>query len=337
MRAVAASSDSPTVVAVPASAQIGQQLALDGRGWNPGEQVFVAVCGRRAMDLSADCAQDAGVISAAMPDGTLRGLIYAAKPPVPCPCVLLASSLDSGHVAMGDLVLPGVKTVALPAEAQKSEPVAPLIESVHLVGGTRWQEWFGAAPKRTLVVTLRNPANSPTRIALTASRGRDAQSGDFAASANVASLAPRTDLTMRVTVTLAPFALGTYHVHGVADGTSGSSRFDTTTRVIPAAAFGLLALIALYLLRAFRALARRALGRSRQNQLATARISRRSPRAQTPKTSAPAPTPSRRKPQPRQKARHRRPPGAVAPVPYFRLEELLSPEQDTRIPEWSNA
>jgi hypothetical protein len=135
-------------------------------------------------------------------------------------------------------------------------------------------------------------------------------------------------------VSLPPFALGTYHVHGIADGAAGSTVFDTTTRLFPAALFGIAALVLVNLLIAVRALVRRVRRRY---------VSTHPPKLRDHKPLEPRdhkqpdirvlgrPKTRSRKPH---EARHRKPARSATVVS---LDELFADVQDRPITEWSNA
>jgi hypothetical protein len=244
----------PTVEPTQNSVRLGQVVVVSGHGWQPREEVAVELCGGGGEDQATQCAQASSVVTSIWPDGTLYTQLRVVKPAVPCPCVVLATAVQSRKTARGALAIAGVPSAPLTSHPQDQAQLPVQVSSARLTGGSNWKEWFGASPKRVLVVTMRNPSIVDRHVTVTAYTARGAHGGDFAGGTDVQTLVAAQSATVRIPVSLPMAAIGKYHVHGSASSTIGSANFDATTRVVPWGLFGIVLLIVAAVLLAVRKL-----------------------------------------------------------------------------------
>ncbi len=262
------------VLALGASAVIGQNPAVAGGSAKavmqvspnaavPGQSVYVAaytfppsadfqlqVCGDDVLEGSADCALTGSLSRATSKVGHFSGELTVLVPPVPCPCVVAAFSDSLAQPITAPITVLGAPTAPL-----RYPPAPPklVVKSAVLTGSSRVAEWFGAAPKRTLVLRVLNPGTEsvPNPIVLV-------RIGTAPVPANnLRGIGAGQVRTYRIPVTFPTLALGNYTVVGqVGAGNGQFARFDVGVLLLPWAlvviAFVILLLLLLLLVRVIR-------------------------------------------------------------------------------------
>ncbi|WKX74250.1 neocarzinostatin apoprotein domain-containing protein [Streptomyces sp. XD-27] len=153
--------EGPTAeVSVP-EAGAGGTVTVRGSGWRPGALLTLLICGQNMIGGTNSCANAHGRAVTTDADGSFSRRLPVADPPKPCPCVV--------HVATAT----GEPTSADAPFKVAGHPVAPLPEdsggerlsvlSARLDGSSGPLTWFGAPPRRKLVVTVGNLGSSPAR------------------------------------------------------------------------------------------------------------------------------------------------------------------------------
>ncbi|MEV4436699.1 hypothetical protein [Streptomyces sp. NPDC049585] len=153
--------DGPRAALDRAAAPKGASVAVTGAGWPPSALLTLLLCGQNMTGGTNACANADGRAVTTASDGTFRAGLPVVAPPVPCPCVV--------HVA----------TVTAPAAAADAplavtgHPVAPLpqgsgqerlsVLEARLEGSGGLLTWFGAPPKRRLVVTVADLGAAPVK------------------------------------------------------------------------------------------------------------------------------------------------------------------------------
>jgi hypothetical protein len=239
-----------TVTAPPGLVAVGDRITVELEHWGLGT-VTVGVCGNGARRGSQDCALagDQGVAIRG-PGRTPVDLVVMA-PPLPCPCVVRASTPAGDTVRTIPLEILGlpVEPTVLGATATTATPglqvrarVVPKQES----WPDSWIPAFGGPTQRVLLLTLRNRSGGPiTGVRVVAAVGRDRANAEPIASVSVGKLAAGATATVRVPVELLAPAWGEYHVFGTVYGPARPVEFSAETTNEP---WGLELLLPLLLL-----------------------------------------------------------------------------------------
>ncbi|MFE0045408.1 hypothetical protein [Streptomyces albireticuli] len=132
----------------------GGGLTVSGTGWRPGTLLTLLVCGQNMIGGTNACANADGRTVTTGTDGAFRTGIPVTAPPKPCPCVVHVATV-TGEAAAVDASF-----------AVAGHPVAPLprqtggerlgVLGARLEGSSGILTWFGAPPRRRLVLTVGN-------------------------------------------------------------------------------------------------------------------------------------------------------------------------------------
>ncbi|MDG4764042.1 hypothetical protein O7632_07975 [Solwaraspora sp. WMMD406] len=227
-----ASAAQPQVRVDPATAAVGDRLTVTLTGW-PAGNIQLDVCGNQADRGSLDCATLAAHHRhLAGPDPVTTSITVVA-PPVACPCVVRARSLDpaatgaaTGAVT-GDPVT-GVASLGIVGLVVPAAPVDPDPGQLRITGltvrpaGWDWPALF-ALPSRLLVeVDLHNdgPATAvDPRLAVLV--GRPGQATLIVEPPQVPVLAAGERRAVRIAVPVDAPVYGRYAVHGQLDWAVG--------------------------------------------------------------------------------------------------------------------
>ncbi len=224
--------DSAPVISVTSETLIpGSSVGVTGRNWPAGALVNLEICGNEARNGSSDCAVAAAQIVGSTASGELTGFVLVTEPPVLCPCVVRATSQATTEVATAPVKISGVPD-ALPGDA----PGIPIIRrQVEVVGATIRDEggfggWFGLAPDRTLVFTLRNTGDVAVKdaeIALAVGKGDDPTG--FVEPPPLGTIEVGQQATYEVPVDIGGLAFGEYNVVGDITGLTEPVEFTAST------------------------------------------------------------------------------------------------------------
>ncbi|GGR25441.1 hypothetical protein FHS38_003153 [Streptomyces netropsis] len=156
-----AAADGPTAAVDRAEAGKGGSVTVTGTGWRPGALLTLLICGQNMVGGTNDCANADGRAVRVGDDGRFGRKMPVAEPPKPCPCVV--------HVA----TVTGERAAADAAFRVAGHPVEPLprqtggerlsVLGARLEGSSGLLTWFGAPPRRKLVVTVGNLGPTPAR------------------------------------------------------------------------------------------------------------------------------------------------------------------------------
>lgn len=156
-----AAADGPTAAVDRAEAGRGGSVTVTGAGWRPGALLTLLICGQNMLGGTNDCANADGRAVTVGDDGRFSRKLPVAEPPKPCPCVV--------HVA----TVTGGRATADAAFRVAGHPVEPLppqtgrdrlsVLGARLEGSSGLLTWFGAPPRRKLVVTVGNLGPTPAR------------------------------------------------------------------------------------------------------------------------------------------------------------------------------
>ncbi len=237
----------------------GDTVVVRLEGW-PAGPVDVTVCGNAARRGSEDCALVGGQAVAVRPTGVTSLDLPITTPPVPCPCVLRASTAGSDVVLTVPIDLRGVPTgTELPPDPSGSRgenlTVHATLQAAAQHGPASWAPVFAGPVRRTLLVTLENRGTAAlTNLRVVGTVGRGASSGEPIPVRRVARLEPGKRRTVSLPVRISAPAWGDYVVAGRVYGSDEAVAFRVKTTND---AWGLALLLPLALLVMAHALRRR--------------------------------------------------------------------------------
>jgi hypothetical protein len=242
----------------PSVVSVGQQVYVTSSGFTPDTVFELEICGDDELAGSPDCDLTGSLTRTTSELGHFAGNLTVVVPPVPCPCVVAAFSDEGTPPITEPITIEGAPYSSL---TYPPGPPKFVVEKATLAG---WSiaEWFGAPPKRTLVLELRNPGSqtvyNPVVLAHVGSTPIPAY--------NLPAIAARGVRTYRIPVSFPVLAFGSYDVVGRTGAGNGLFvRFSVTTLLLPWALLVLAFAILLFLLfRAFLAIRKRFLKRSEQ-------------------------------------------------------------------------
>ena len=218
----------------------GTTVTVLGEHWASGSLLQASICGNGAVDGSANCVPDTAVTMTPGPDGSFQKPLQVTMPPVPCPCVVLVTRLDSS--AQETLPVQIVGAPSAPVEPHEPPKLEDTLSSqVSVESSTTLASILGGAADRTLVVKLHNKANLPVRRALVVSFwGKDTTNHPI--PTRLVTVPARGDVTVKIPFQLDPLSIGGYDVKGTAGTTGNTVRFSTSTSQWP---WGLLVVLVL--------------------------------------------------------------------------------------------
>ncbi|MGW1771432.1 hypothetical protein [Streptomyces sp. NPDC002104] len=237
----AAAAAGPSVTVDAPQTSPGRPVRTVGAGWQPGTTVQVEICGGGALRGSADCDTLRAAVALVAADGTFRLTLIAGMPPRACPCLVRATTAQTGTTARTSLKVSGA------AEASPPDAPEPAIRidvvRATLAGRPHCAELFGAPAHRILTVTLRNPGDQPLgRAPLIVAWGPGGIADLPVGTPLTAELPAHAEQTYRIPVRLPAAAFGRYSV----GGRYASAEFSVSTDIYPWGLLGL-ALLALLL------------------------------------------------------------------------------------------
>lgn len=235
----------------------GQEVLVTGAGWPAERIVSLQTCGNGGLGGSVHCDQASTRTASSDRSGSFGARLPVGRPPSPCPCTVRAFLVD------GPAVDAPIEIAGLP-QAPPVPPDARLLEGGLVVEATledasSWTAWFGAPPRRTVVLELENRSSQPiTWLPIDLAVGRPTRATGVVAAPTVEALAPGESIRLEVPVELPALAVGTYVVHGEVVGHPGTDiRLRTQT-----APWGLVAAVGAVVLQLVLVRLRNALARS---------------------------------------------------------------------------
>ncbi|MEU4210314.1 neocarzinostatin apoprotein domain-containing protein [Streptomyces sp. NPDC026206] len=149
----------PTAAVDRADAPKGASVTVTGAGWRPGALLTLLVCGQNMIGGTNACANADGRAVTTGPDGTFRRTLPVAAPPKPCPCVVHVATV-TGDPQAADAAFSVAGHPAAPLPRQTGGERLSVLDA-RLEGGDSLLTWFGAPPKRRLVMTVANLGSTP--------------------------------------------------------------------------------------------------------------------------------------------------------------------------------
>ncbi len=238
--ALPAASDQPTITLSDTTLVPGRAIGIIGKGWALDTQIQVQLCGRLAIEGSADCAEDAAATMSPGPDGSIIDHMVVEKPPVPCPCVVLVQTVSGSFSTSMPVTVVDVPLAPVPA----LPPSPTLAVSAAVTGGLSFGSLFGVGTRRTLVLTIRNTGTGPEKYPVLSARwGRRGHTDTVISSPVVKPLDAGATAHVALPFSLDPLSHGSYVVSGTVTGTAQSVAFSSRTSTEPWGLIGLAVLV----------------------------------------------------------------------------------------------
>jgi hypothetical protein len=252
----APASAAPQVVLESDTVVLGETVHVRGTGWPVGDFLTVEFCGNYAVNGSADCVLESSTQAAVSRDGTFFASIPIEHPRAYCPCVIrvTAPSLPQSvkHLVQVAGIADSVDGIVRDDAPQIARSLA--VTSVEVSGDGPVQAWFGAAPRRTLLLTVENRGNVTVHDPpLSVFVGKGPDPSGHVDPVSLGSIAPGESVVVEVPVELPPLAIGGYSIAGTISGFGPPVRFEARTSAYPWGLFivacGVLVQVALVALR----------------------------------------------------------------------------------------
>lgn len=221
----------------------GTAVALSGAGWPDGDSVDATLCGDDALGGTADCVTTETATMSATHMGLIGSRIEIAVPPVPCPCVLLVTSVRGDLTEKIPVVIQGATTAPARVPVPQA-PTEPRIEDLRVVASTTWESALGGRAPRTVTFEVHNPGTIPMRLVLLGRWGTGSVLPNVIDLPTLAPLAPAATRRVSVPFALEEFAMGAYDVRIEAQlvGYTKAASAEVTTSQWPVLLFVLLGL-----------------------------------------------------------------------------------------------
>jgi hypothetical protein len=223
----------PTVTPSATRATVGDTLAVHLDGWSPGP-VTVGVCGNGGLRGSQDCQLTGDQAIAVRGAGTTTVDLTLLAPPVPCPCVIRATTPSSNVVVLAPIELAGVPEGPLvyPTTPVRYDFLRVDSRVIDANQGTLagLSSAVGGPTKKVLVIELRNVGPTPmTRLRIVGELGRHAASGTPIPTATLRVLEAGATRKVRIPFTVGVPAWGAYTVSGSVYGDDIAESFKAQT------------------------------------------------------------------------------------------------------------
>ncbi|MDX6329619.1 MAG: hypothetical protein QOI83_2002 [Streptomycetaceae bacterium] len=153
----------PAKPAVSLSAQQtrpGSTLTVTGTGWPHGALLTFLVCGQNAIGGTNACDNASGRAATADAHGSFTRTLPVVAPPKPCPCVVHVATVPPDTVVDAPFTVVGHPVAALPAVTTGGRLA---VLTARLTGSSGLLTWFGAPPRRELVLTVGNLGADPAK------------------------------------------------------------------------------------------------------------------------------------------------------------------------------
>lgn len=227
------------------SASAGEEIVVTGTGWPAETRVQASVCGNQARALSADCDLPNSRTIVTDPEGSFSVALDVAVPPSPCPCVVFVSGQNTASTVRFPIDIVDAPS-APTTEAEIVSPPGFEVVSSTLSGSGPWTSWFGAAPERTLLLTVENTGSEAAAPDLDATWGAGADPTHVLDVPTLEVIEPGETVRYRIPVRFDALTFGSVNVAGSVAGSSGPVSFTASTSSYPWALLAL-AVIALQL------------------------------------------------------------------------------------------
>ncbi len=221
----------PSIIVSPGTASPNERVTVTGSNFPPDSDVQTQVCGNNALNGSADCVQSTSQEVSTTKTGLFDMQLVVTIPSKPCPCVVMALDFSSSLTPTTPITIIGA-----PVASPKGSRIQRLqVLDAYLTGNGPWTAWFGAPPKRTLVITVRNPnsaayVNPPLILAI--GNASDTTTHE-ATTRNLATIGPNAVNIYRIPVSFPAVSIGEHQVTGIIGNVGLSRSFQVQTWLFP--------------------------------------------------------------------------------------------------------
>jgi len=192
--------------------------------------VQVSICGNEALNGTADCNLSSAVSANTNQQGTFNILMRVGKPPVPCPCVLYATSFATITTAKAPFNLGGAPNGNVGVTPASTRSVNA---TLRLVGGGLGS-WFGGPARRTLVLSVTNTGTADlTNTPVTLTYGKGENPTTLLAQPSIGTLRAGQTIQYRLPLTFKAPALGQYRVGASFTGLDKITQVSASTSSYP--------------------------------------------------------------------------------------------------------
>ncbi|WP_405854023.1 hypothetical protein OG361_15735 [Streptomyces sp. NBC_00090] len=157
----------PVVSLSRAEAGKGGEITVSGSGWKPGALLMLLICGQSAPGKGViggtnSCANSEGRAATVDARGAFSAKLPVAEPPKPCPCVVHVAGVTGQQDAVDkEFTVAGHPTAPLPGASGDGR--LGVLAAVRLDGSSGLLVWFGAPPRREVVLTVGNLGPAPVK------------------------------------------------------------------------------------------------------------------------------------------------------------------------------
>jgi len=223
----------PVVQVSPAAGAPGENVLVELIGW-PDGAALVGVCGNNSRRGSEDC-NLTGTVGIDVRAGRATFRLDVSTPPVHCPCVVRATSLDGSLVRQAPFAVTGVPDgpellPATPVVSASTVRIRARLEPASSGFLGRLLPPLAGPVEKTLVMSVRNDSGQPIdEIRIVGAVGRSRSTAEPIRPTTVRDLAVDATAVVRVPVRIGVPAWGRYKVFGSVYGLDVPARFSTTT------------------------------------------------------------------------------------------------------------
>ncbi|MGK2947748.1 MAG: hypothetical protein ACSLFP_04185 [Acidimicrobiales bacterium] len=248
----AAQDGPPTVTVDRTGAAAGEPVLVEGAGWTGTELVYVELCGNGGRGGSSSCHQANATLAGVSTTGSFGATLVVAEPPVPCPCVIKATSQSDQSAATAPLAVQDVPVVPLEDQTEMNRiERAVEVSAIELEGSGPWTAWLGAGASRTLSFTIENVGDVAVHDPpVTVTIGKGATPGGVVRAPELGSIEPGESVDVDIPVTYDALSFGRHSAVVKVDGFATPAVATAHTSTYPWALIAIgLVLLQLILLR----------------------------------------------------------------------------------------
>jgi hypothetical protein len=234
----------PTVTVDDTGSKAGETIIVSGTGWAGSDLIYLELCGNAGRNGSRSCDQGHAMLTGVAPDGSFGATLTVADPPVPCPCVVKATSQSTQAFATTPLALQGVPVVPLEDQTVMTQQVRSVdITEARITGRDSWRSWLGAGARRVLVLTVANDGDVAVQDPpVTVRIGKGASPDGIVRAPELGTIEPGQSATVEVPLRLGPLGFGEHTAAVSISGFAEPVAARASTSTYP---WGLLALAAI--------------------------------------------------------------------------------------------
>jgi hypothetical protein len=239
----------PAITTAQTTVKVGEQIDFTVSGFK-GRGFVLSVCGNEARRGSSDCDM---VGSRSLPvdvanGGVTGNQMQVGAPPVPCPCVLRASSITNDEIAVTPLVIEGHPVAEVVDGGAVRDPLVVTVQATPSPNGLgdSFRATLGGPARYAVTITVRNRSVVPaSNVTLSAAGGRSADDFRVLVEPDDPGLIPAGQTWQQTVEAVVPYpSFGTMQWRATASGAGVPVTATTSTSSKPT----LLILLAVFLI-----------------------------------------------------------------------------------------